>query len=211
MIDRNNIPNVVIQRLPRYYRYLDAMRERGIEYVSSGELAAKLECNPSQIRQDIRLFGHFGITGRGYPVNELCNQLKDILGMSKVHHTIIIGMGYLAHAFLHNFHYAKSSFLLDAAFDTSEKRIGSVLMGVPVYSLDTMEDYIRTHQVDAVFLMLPRHAAQDIVDRLVPLGVRGFWNFSNLELTANRDDVYIENVQFTDSMLILGYHLAGLE
>jgi len=205
---KREVPEVVVQRLPRYYQLLESLRERQVQDVSSSDLAELLGVTPSQFRSDLAHFGRFGRKGHGYSVDELCEGLRAVLGVSVRHRAVIVGMGYLAHAFLHNFRYAKSSFTLCAAFDTCRNRIGTDVMGVPVYAPDEMEAYVRENRIDAALLMLPREEAQGIVDRLAPLGVRGFWNFSNLELETDRDDVYIENVHFADSLLVLGYHLA---
>ena len=46
----------VIRRLPRYYRFLGDLKEKGKVRVSSGELSDALMLTASQIRQD---FNHF--------------------------------------------------------------------------------------------------------------------------------------------------------
>ena len=60
------IPQVVIQRLPRYYRYLGDLLSRGIHRISSGELSQRMGVTASQIRQDLNHFGGFGQQGYGY-------------------------------------------------------------------------------------------------------------------------------------------------
>ena len=50
--------------------------------------------------------------------------------------------------------------------------------------------------------------AQQTVDRLVALGVRGFWNFTNREVTSDNADVRFESVHFADSLLTLSYHIS---
>ena len=52
MPKRENISMSVIRRLPRYYRFLKLLREKGVTRISSTELSAKLGLTASQIRQD---------------------------------------------------------------------------------------------------------------------------------------------------------------
>jgi len=44
-------------------------------------------------------------------------------------------------------------------------------------------------------------------ERLAALGVKGFWNFSNMELELPAYDVQIENVHMGDSLMRLCYKL----
>ena len=57
-------------------------------------------------------------------------------------------------------------------------------------------------------LTVPQAVAQQTVDRLVALGVRGFWNFTNREVTSDNADVRFESVHFADSLLTLSYHIS---
>ena len=74
------IPQVVIQRLPRYYRYLGDLLSRGITRISSGELSRRMGVTASQIRQDLNHFGGFGQQGYGYNVETLYVEIGKILG-----------------------------------------------------------------------------------------------------------------------------------
>ena len=55
----------------------------------------------------------------------------------------------------------------------------------------------------------PQSIAQETADRLIALGVRGFWNFTNVELISGQPDVKIENIHFADSLLTLSYRIAN--
>lgn len=56
-------------------------------------------------------------------------------------------------------------------------------------------------------LTVPQAAAQLTADRLVRLGVRGFWNFTNVELSSEVENVRFEDVHFADSLLTLSYRI----
>ena len=42
-------------------------------------------------------------------------------------------------------------------------------------------------------------------------GVRGIWNFTNYEISCVRDDVVVESVHFSDSLLALSYMITQRE
>ena len=98
---------------------------------------------------------------------------------------------------------------MDAAFDISPAVTGTRVNGVPIYSMDEVDAFIRSHSVDVVVLTIPQSIAQETADRLIALGVRGFWNFTNVEITSSRPDVKIENIHFADSLLTLSYRIAN--
>ena len=205
---KENISDAVIRRLPRYYRQLSDLRARGIVRISSRSLGKEMGITASQIRQDFSCFGEFGQQGYGYHVEELYMEIGHILGVDQRHRLIIIGAGHLGHALLQNFPFSKTGFTVDAAFDVSPLVIGSVVNGVPVYDMEKLEEFLRRSPVDVVVLTVPRNVVEEIAGRLIHLGVRGFWNFTNLELTSSHPDVKFENIHFADSLLTLSYRIA---
>lgn len=206
---KQNVSDAVVRRLPRYYRYLDDLHLKGSVRISSSTLGEKMGITASQIRQDLSCFGEFGQQGYGYNVEELHTEIGRILGVDKDHHLIMIGVGNLGHALLQNFRFDQTGFTVDAAFDISPAVIGARVNSVPVYPMDEVDDYIRSHSVDVVVLTIPQSIAQETADRFIALGVRGFWNFTNVEITCGQPDVKIENIHFADSLLTLSYRIAN--
>ena len=56
---------------------------------------------------------------------------------------------------------------------------------------------------------MPQSVAQDMAARLISLGIKGFWNFTNVELSSSEPDVKFENIHFADSLLTLSYRIAN--
>ncbi len=206
---KENISDAVIRRLPRYYRQLTDLCARGIVRISSHSLGQEMNITASQIRQDFSCFGEFGQQGYGYNVEELRAEIGHILGVDNDHHLIMIGVGNLGHALLQNFPFSQTGFTVDAAFDVSPAIIGTSVNGVPIYSMEELDGFIREHSVDVVVLTIPQSTAQDTADHLISLGIRGFWNFTNVELSSPSSDVKFENIHFADSLLTLSYRIAN--
>lgn len=206
---KENISDAVIRRLPRYYRQLTDLCNRGVVRISSHSLGQEMNITASQIRQDFSCFGEFGQQGYGYNVEELKAEIGHILGVDNDHHLIMIGVGNLGHALLQNFPFSQCGFSVEAAFDVSPSVIGATVNGIPVYAMSELDSFLRDHTVDVVVLTIPQSVAQDTADHLIDLGVKGFWNFTNIELSSQLPDVQFENIHFADSLLTLSYRIAN--
>ena len=205
---KQKVSSAVIRRLPRYYRHLTDLHLAGVERISSSALGKSMGLTASQIRQDLSCFGEFGQQGYGYNVEKLRGEISDILGMDKGHTAVVLGAGNLGRALIENFHFGRSGVELSAAFDVDTTVVGRALSGVPVYHVDQLEEYLREHPTSIGVLTVPRDAANQIAQRLVDGGVKGIWNFTNIELTIANPDVVIENVHFADSLLSLSYMIS---
>ena len=86
-----DVPEVVVLRLPLYVRALTQLQMGGTEVVSSQQLGVHLQMTPAQIRKDLSYFGRFGKQGRGYNIQFLLKELRDILGLTKEWRACLVG------------------------------------------------------------------------------------------------------------------------
>ena len=205
---KDKVSSAVIRRLPRYYRHLNDLYLAGVERISSNALGKSMGLTASQIRQDLSCFGGFGQQGYGYNIENLRVEISDILGMNRGHNAVILGAGNLGRALMENFHFERSGVALTAAFDVAPDVVGQRLSGVPVHHVDQLEEYLGQHPASIGVLTVPRSVANRIAGRLVASGVKGTWNFTNIELTVDAPDIVIENVHFADSLLALSYMIS---
>jgi len=212
---KEKVSQAVVRRLPRYFRHLEELELAGVVRVSSSQLARRMGITASQMRQDLNCFGGFGQQGYGYNVEKLRHEIASILGLDNRTNAVIIGVGNIGRALINNFSFERRGFNLAAAFDLSPQVAGTVLNGVPIHHINTLEDYFGTHATEVAVLTLPAQAAPPMAERLVRCGVRGLWNFTNTDLHLINDAVMVENVHFGDSLMTLCYRLrqegAGLE
>lgn len=201
----------VIRRLPRYYRFLGDLLKNGIHRVSSRELSARMGLTASQIRQDLNCFGGFGQQGYGYNVEALHGEIGHILGMDQSYKVILIGVGNLGRAVASHMTFDGRGFALVGLFDSNERIVGETIRGLAVRHMDEMEAFCRQRKPDVAILCTPREAAQRIADKLVELGVRGFWNYSHYDIAMNHPQVAVENVHLGDSLMTLCYKVKDLD
>lgn len=205
---KQRVSPAVIRRLPRYYRRLTDMQRSGVERISSSTLAESLGLTASQIRQDLSCFGEFGQQGYGYNVETLRSAVAQILGLNRGHTAIIMGAGKLGQALIESFPFLQNGVQLLAAFDVDSHLVGTEVAGVPVLRNDRLEEFAAQHPISIGVLTVPRAAAAEAAERLVRLGVRGIWNFTNTRLDLSDPDVKVETIHFGDSLLALSYMIS---
>lgn len=201
-----DVPGVVINRLPRYYRYLGDLLDQGVLRISSAKLSEKMSITASQIRQDLRFFGGFGQQGYGYNVEHLHNEIGEILGLNDGDTTIIIGAGNLGHALAAHSGFEKRGFKLVGIFDNNKNIIGTTIQNIEVMSIDNLKDFLLEKRVDIAILTLPKKAVQEVAQLAADCGVKGFLNFSYGELQLPQG-VAVENVHISDPLMTLSYKI----
>ncbi len=205
--NEKKISTAVIRRLPRYFRYLRELIRSDILRISSRELSEKMNITASQIRQDLNCFGGFGQQGYGYNVKSLYSEISHILGVDSGITAIIVGIGNVGKALVNNPLFEKRGIKVMGLFDTDPSIIGTSFGSLTVSDAKDMEKFCIENNIDIAVLAIPKTAAKDTVKLLADCGVRGFWNFSNAEVTPPKG-VHIENVHLGDSLMALCYDVA---
>lgn len=72
--------------------------------------------------------------------------------------------------------------------------------------MDELDDFVKENHVDIAILTVPNKYIINTAKRVTALGIKGIWNFSPTDLMLG-DDVVVENVHLSDSLMVLGYNL----
>ena len=192
----------VKSRLPRYYRYLKELLDQGIFRISSSALAKMMGLTASQIRQDLNCFGGFGQQGYGYNVKFLFSQISEILGVNDHFRAVLIGMGNLGRAMAVSNVFMSRGIDLVALFDVDPRIVGKTIAGKVIYDAKKMTSFLTENPVDIAVLTLTTSAAVEVAQELKALGVKGIWNFTNVEIPSD-DSVSVMNVYLGDSLMQL--------
>lgn len=206
MTEERKISMAVIRRLPRYYRYLGELLEKGVTKISSRELSEKMKVTASQIRQDLNNFGGFGQQGYGYNVEYLHKEIAKILGLTQTYNMIIVGAGNLGQALANYTNFEKRGFKLTALFDINPKLIGLSIRNIEVKDIEEMEEFVKNNKVDIAILAMPKNKVKETAENLANWGVKGLWNFSPVDLFLP-DTVQVEDVHLSHSLMTLAYKI----
>lgn len=201
---KNKVSPAVVRRLPKYFYYLQTLEKDGVEKISSKQLSEITGFTASQIRQDLNHFGGFGQQGYGYRVSELKNSIYEIIGLNNSFNVVIVGYGRIGQALYNYSGFETNEFNIIGVFDLKEKDID----GVKVKSVDKLEDFLESNEVDILVLTVPKEAAQDVVDMVEGKDIKGIWNFvpQSLDIKSN---IPIENIQISDSLYTLIYYMGN--
>ncbi len=202
------IPEVVILRLPLYFRVLTLLQDE-TEIVSSQELGARLQITPAQIRKDLSYFGKFGIQGKGYNVNQLLGELRQILGLDRKWSVVLVGVGRLGRAILDYSTLGPHGFHITAAFDTDPRQIGKKVGQLIVQDIAVLSDAVKNQDLNIGIVAVPPSEAQEVIDCLVSCGIKAILNYAPAA-PAVRSDVRIYNIDPVVALQTLTYHLKCL-
>ena len=197
-----------VRRLSLYLRFLEEFEGQGVETVSSGALASRGGTTSAQVRKDLSFFGSFGKRGLGYPVPELANRLREILGLKQRYQVGMIGAGKIGSALVQYRGFKQRGFDIVAIFDSDPAKIGKQWNGLTIQDIATLEAEFARRPLGMAVLVTPAEAAQPVTDRLVALGVKAVLNFAPVQLVVP-DDVVVKTVNLALELETLSYALAS--
>jgi redox-sensing transcriptional repressor len=205
-VDKNDVPAVTVPRLAVYLRKLRELRARGVDRVSSRDLADSIGLNAAQIRKDFSYFGEFGTRGVGYEVTRLIDEISHCLGLDHTWSVIIVGAGLLGTALARYRGFTEQGFRLVGMFDSSASVIGASYGTGRVRSIADLEEFCAGEQVDIALVTVPASEAQATVDRLVASGVRAMLNFAPVKV-QRPEDVLVRQVDLSSELMSLTFYL----
>jgi redox-sensing transcriptional repressor len=189
-------------------RFLEDFESRGLDTISSEELAQRGGTTSAQVRKDLSFFGSFGKRGLGYSVPELAGRLREILGLGREWKVIIIGAGKIGAALAQYRGFRQRGFLILAAYDANQEKIGRQLEGIPVRDIAQLERDVRQDHPDIAVLTVPGDEAQRVLDRVVKTGIKAILNFAPTQLQAPAD-VTVKTVNMAMELEGLSYALTN--
>lgn len=171
------ISKATLKRYPVYLKALRKLSSEGKKRVMSAELAEYVDIKSTTIRRDFSLIGQLGKQGYGYDVDELIRIFAKELGEDYDEKMILIGVGRLGTAILNYNNWNHVAGEIVCAFDLKpEVRNNEPKVNVPVYHISELREKMPPG-CEIAILCIPS-GAQQIVDELYDLGVKGIINFT---------------------------------
>lgn len=202
---RPGIPEATVARLPVYLRALTHLAENGVSTISSEALAAAVGVGSAKLRKDLSHLGSYGTRGVGYEVDYLVYQISRVLGLTQDWRVVIVGVGNLGHALANYGGFVSRGFSVVALLDADARVVGESVAGMPVRTIDDLEDVVRETGAQIGVVATPAHAAQEVCDRLVAAGITSVLNFAPLVLTVP-SSVMVRKVDLSTELQILAFH-----
>jgi len=201
------IPRKTIYRLSVYHRCLEQLRsEENHGSISSEALARVAGVKPTQLRKDLAHFGQLGKRGIGYHSETLRRRLSELLGSTKLHPVVLVGVGNLGSALLGYQGFAKEGFEIVAAFDSDPKKQGKVHDRWTIHPMDQLASITKKHQAKVAILSVPGPAAQKACNDLLDAGIQAILNFAPMILQVPTH-IMVNNVNLAIELENLSYFI----
>lgn len=179
-----NIPDIVIGRLPLYLRALTYLQQEGQDVTSSHELGQRLGISSAQIRKDLSHFGGFGKQGTGYQIPYLIDKLQDVLQINRIWPVAVVGAGNLGSAIAHYRGFEERGFRVCWLFDADPQRIGQQIDSFVVQPMSELQTTLRNNDCQVAMIAVPAEHAQEVADMLVEAGVRAILNYAPININV---------------------------
>lgn len=202
-----SIPVQTLSRLPYYLKVIARAKEGGKEFISAPAIAAELKLHEVQVRKDLAAVStSCGTPKKGFCVDELLYDIKQIMGVDNANNAVLIGAGSLGRALLTYDGFEAYGLQIAAAFDADEGLVGREIGGKKVFAMARLGEICRELGIKIGIITVPAESAQAVCDGLVECGILGIWNFAQVRLNAP-EDILIENVNMAASLLVLSQHV----
>lgn len=180
MTDHQHIilPEPTLRRLPWYLAYIDILRAQGVKTVSSTRIAKAIGVDSSIIAKDLSFLNVKGKTRIGYEVGTLSHVLTDFLGFRQSHKAVVVGVGSLGAALIHDTGLANYGLKIVAGFDTRSELIGTEICGITIHDIRDFKEVRQATDATIGILTVPFTQAQDAADTMVASGIKAIWNFT---------------------------------
>ncbi len=191
-----------VRRLPSYLHIIRQAQRNGDYYISGTIIANELNLEPIQVRKDLAITGIIGKPKKGYPVEALVAAIEHYLGWDESHEAVLVGAGNLGSALMGYQEFQLHGLHVIAAFDTDPAKVGGKIHGVPILSMDSLEENIKLLRAEIAILTVPSPFAQATAETLVKSGISSIWNFTNTKLKVP-DSVVVQREDLSSGYAIL--------
>ncbi len=206
-LGQNPVRRAAAARLSLYLRELRRLQRLGVIGISSRELGEALGVTDAVVRRDLASLGQLGRRGVGYSVVGLMEQIRQLMGIERPWHVLLVGAGSLGTALLRHRGFSEQGFRVVAAVDVDPSQTGRQVGTVTIHPLHELEELITEHQVTLAILTVPAEAAAAIAQRLADAGVSGILNFAPVTIKVT-GDVCIANVDLAGELQQLAFLVA---
>ena len=189
------------------------MKALGLERVFSNNLGDALGVTPALVRKD---FSFLKITGNkrgGYSIDELIQEIDEILGKNHPLDIIVAGCGKIGTALMKYNGLSRDGITVAAGFDINPDRV-NYTGEVPILPMEKIESFIKEKNIKVGVITVPESAATAVYEIMSNAGIKGFLNFSPVDLKCSRSqdrdeksDCIVNNINLAAEIENLFYYV----
>jgi redox-sensing transcriptional repressor len=202
----DDIPDIVIRRLPIYVRTLRTLCERQVGSASSEQLAEMLGVTAAQIRRDLSYFGKFGKQGKGYDTHLLVEAISTILTLDRQWPVVLAGLGNLGRAIANYRGFSPSSFNIAALFDRNPTHFGQRVGELDILPMTELPAFMHDEGIHIGIIATPKVHAQETADLMVAGGVQAILNYAPVILKVP-ETVTVREIDPVSALQSMTYYI----
>ncbi len=127
-------------------------------------------------------------------LDSLIDCIDFLLGEKEFKEALLVGVGKLGTSLLKNETIAGSGLKIVAAFDIDPDKVGKVLAGIKVQSMDKLESIAHQMHLKMAMIATTPENAQLAVDQVARTGVQVVWNFTQTVINPI-DNIVVQNTR----------------
>ena len=147
--------------------------------------------------------------GLGYFVPELTVRLRDILGLGRDWHVVIVGAGKIGLALAQYPGFREKGFQVSALYDASPAKVGTTVNSIQIRNIKRLASDACTEHFDIGVIAVPAEGAQSVADTMVAAGIKAIMNFAPVQI-AVPTDIVTRTVNMGLEFEALSFALANL-
>ena len=201
------LPERTVERLSEYQRALLKRSSDETTHIYSHELASIHGITAVQVRRDLMLIGFSTATKKGYNIKELILHIENILDSEEVTNVAIVGMGNIATAVTTYFHEKRKKLKIVVSFDSDTQKIGTELLGVKCYNIDSIWEKLKEYNVTILVLTMPAKGVPSLINNIGTSNIRGILNFTSATINIPKDkEVFVQDYDIITLLEKVAYY-----
>lgn len=208
VIQKWNVPEPTLRRLPWYLAFIKILKNKGEVYVSSTQIAKEISVDPSLVAKDLSFVNVSGKTRVGYEIASLIDVLERFLGFTASHNAFLFGVGSLGAALLHDSGLSQYGLEVVAGFDIKEKLSGAFINQIPVFHTSEFPRKQQELKARIGILTVPVERAQEVADTMIAGGIQAIWNFTPFRIRVP-ENIVVQNTSIYAHLAVMFNRLAN--
>jgi len=195
------LPEHTALRIVTYLTILQDYARRGVDTISSYDLARATRNQSALVRKDLSLLGHVGRPSRGYRVQDLADSICQLLRLDRPQRIVWLGIGPLLSNPAAIQHFRACGGEIVGVFDSLTKLHGVAAGGQVVRPMREVSTAAARLAPTAVFVFLNDPAVQEALNQLTAAGARLVLNCTPLPLRVP-GNVSLRDVDLCSHLLL---------